>query len=179
MTSKPRIHSLLAEFKDPDQLIQAVRAARNNGYTKLDAYSPLPVHGLAEELGHKRTILPVIVFFGGLTGTLAGYGLQYWVSVIAYPLNIGGRPFHSWPAFIPITFETTVLFAAFSAVIGMLALNKLPMPHHPVFNVRRFRFASRNRFFLEVESTDPLFDLEKTRGFLESLSPSGVYEVEP
>lgn len=177
MSQSPLIHGLLAEFENEHDLIGAIRAARQAGYRKMDAYSPLPIHGLGKELGFK-TRLPIIVFLGGLTGMIAGYGLQYWASVIEYPLNIGGRPFHSWPSFIPITFETTVLFAAFSAVIGMLALNGLPMPYHPVFNVKRFKLASRNRFFLAVEAVDPLFELEATQEFLETLNPRGVYEVD-
>lgn len=171
-------YGLLAEFRGPEEIVRAAKAAYAAGYRKMDAYTPLPVHGLAEAMGFHRTWLPLIVLLGGVTGMLAGYGLQYWTTVIDYPLNIGGRPLHSWPAFIPITFETTVLLAALAAVLGMLALNGLPMPYHPVFNVNRFKLATRNRFFLCIESRDPLYDAERTRRFLEELEASGVYEVE-
>ena len=140
----------------------------------MDAYSPFPIEELHEALGSHHTRLPLIVLIGGLVGCIGGYALQYWSSVIAYPLNIGGKPLHSWPAFIPVTFECTILVAALSAVLGMLALNGLPMPYHPVFNVPRFALASRNRFFLCIEATDPKFDLEATRRFLERLVPGTV-----
>jgi hypothetical protein len=172
------LYGLMAEFDDPHQLVVAATRARERGYRRLDAYSPFPVHGLAEALGQDHTRLPLLVLLGGLAGACAGYGLAYFVSVIDYPLNVGGRPFHSWPSFIPVTFETTVLFAALSAVLGMIALNGLPRPHHPVFNVDRFALASRNRFFLVVEADDPRFDRAQTRAFLAGLEPSGVFEVE-
>lgn len=171
-------YGMLAEFRSQGEILQAATAAHAAGFRKMDAYTPLPVHGLAEAMGFKRTWLPLIVLTGGLLGALGGYGLQYWTTVIEYPLNIGGRPLHSWPAFIPITFETTVLAAALAAVLGMLALNGLPMPYHPVFNVNRFKLATRNRFFLCIEAGDPLYDREKTRDFLEGLGAHGVHEVE-
>jgi hypothetical protein len=143
----------------------------------MDAYSPYPIEELHAALGARHTKLPLIVLIGGLTGGIGGYGLQYWSSVVAYPLNIGGKPLHSWPAFIPVTFECTILIAALSCVLGMLALNGLPQPYHPVFNVPRFALASRNRFFLCIESKDPTFDLDRTRRFLETLNPREVTTV--
>lgn len=175
---RPPLHGLLAEFQSPEELIAAARKAYTAGYRKLDAYSPYPIEGLSEAIGFRHTRLPMIVLGGGIIGCLTGFGLQYWASVIYYPLNIGGRPLNSWPSFVPITFEMTVLVAAFAAVLGMLALNGLPMPYHPVFNVERFAFASRDRFFLAVEATDPQFDRLQTKKFLEGLTPHGVLEVD-
>jgi hypothetical protein len=179
MQAKAALYGLMAEFDSAGDLLDAARRAYEAGYRRLDAYSPFPVHGLAEAIGFRRTRLPYLVLLGGLVGGLGGYYLQYWVSVIDYPLNVGGRPLHSWPAFIPVTFELIILVAALAAVLGMLALNGLPMPYHPVFNVPAFELATRNRFFLCIEATDPKFDVEETRRFLESLKPHGVYEVEP
>ena len=173
----PAIYGLMAEFDDPQSLVTATRRAHGEGYTCMDAYSPFPIEELHEALGGHHTRLPLIVLIGGLTGCFGGYALCYWASVIAYPLNIGGKPFHSWPAFIPVTFECTILVAALSAVFGMLALNGLPQPYHPVFNVPRFALASRNRFFLCIQSTDPKFDVERTRRFLETLEPREVSTV--
>lgn len=175
---KPPIYGLMAEFHAPSEIVEAARRARESGYRKLDAYSPYPIEALAEAL-HFHSPLPLIVLGGGVTGALVGYGLQYWASVIEYPMNIGGRPFNSWPSFIPATFETTILFAALSAVLGMLALNGLPEPYHPVFNVPNFALASRDRFFLCIEATDPRFDRNETRKFLEGLEgATAVSEVE-
>jgi len=174
---RPPIYGLLAEFDTPTELVTAVRKARAEGYRVMDAYSPFPIEELAEALHFHDRRLPLIVLLGGLFGGFAGYALEYWTSAIDYPLNVGGRPLHSWPAFIPVTFETTVLFAALSAVLGMLALNGLPMPYHPVFSVPRFALASRNRFFLCIESKDPKFDVESTRQFLETLGPREVTTV--
>jgi hypothetical protein len=174
---KTSLYGLMAEFADPEALLKAARRAYAEGYRKLDAYSPLPIHGLSEAIGFHRTRLPLIVLMGGLAGALIGFGMQYYLSVIEYPLNIGGRPLNSWPSFIPVTFELTILLAAFSAVLGMILLNRLPMPYHPVFNVPRFALASRSRFFLCIESEDPLFDSEKTREFLRTLVPSDISEV--
>jgi len=173
------LHGLMAEFDSPTALVEASRRAQAEGYRKMDAYTPFPIEELHEALGLHDTRVPLIVLCGGILGGLLGYGLEYWVSVIAYPINVGGRPFHSWPAFIPVTFETTVLVAALSAVVGMIALNGLPMPYHPVFNVPRFELASRDRFFLCIEAADPRFDRTATRRFLESLSPREVTEVAP
>jgi hypothetical protein len=144
----------------------------------MDGYSPYPIEELSEAIGFHHTRLPLIVLIGGMVGCLGGYLLQYWVSVIEYPMNIAGRPLNSWPSFIPVTFETTVLFAALAAVFGMLGLNGLPMPYHPVFNVPRFALASRDRFFLCIEAADPRFDRETTMQFLKSLGPRSVSEVQ-
>jgi hypothetical protein len=171
------VYGLMAEFDDPHSLVAATHRAHAEGYRCMDAYSPYPIEELHEALGSHHTRLPLIVLIGGLTGCIGGYGLQYWSSVIAYPLNIGGKPFHSWPAFIPVTFECTILIAALSCVLGMLALNGLPQPYHPVFNVPRFALASRNRFFLCIEAKDPKFDVEGTRHFLETLEPREVSTV--
>jgi hypothetical protein len=172
------LHGLMAELDGPESLLEAARRARDHGFRRLDAYAPFPVHGLTEALGFKpRGRLPVIVFCGGLLGACLGFGLAWWASTTAYPLHVAGRPLNSWPAFIPITFETTVLCAAFAAVLGMLGLNGLPMPYHPVFNVEAFAGASRNRFFLCIEARDERFEVEATRRFLESLRPVAVYEV--
>ena len=177
--NQPQLYGFMAEFEDPNELVNAARRAYQEGYRKMDAYSPFPIEELAEAIGFHHSKLPMIVLIGGIVGCIGGFLLQYWVSVIEYPINVGGRPFFSWPAFIPATFETTVLVAALSAVLGMLALNGLPEPYHPVFNVRRFALATRNRFFLCIESRDPKFDLHNTRQFLESLHPREVSEVEP
>jgi len=171
------IYGLLAEFEDPAALVEATERAHAAGYRRLDAYSPFPIEELHHALGDPPSRLPLIVLLGGLAGCIGGYGLQYWVSAIAYPVNVGGRPFHSWPAFIPVTFECTILVAALSAVLGMLALNGLPQPYHPVFNVARFALASRNRFFLCIEAVDPKFDLERTKQFLDSLHPREVTTI--
>jgi Protein of unknown function (DUF3341) len=177
LTPRPTLYGLMAEFDNPTELVAAAHAARRAGYKRMDAYSPIPIEELHEAIGFHHTKLPLIVLIGGIVGGVAGYGLQYWASAIEYPLNIGGRPFNSWPAFVPITFELTILGAALSAVFGMLALNGLPMPYHPVFNAPRFALASRNRFFLCIESRDAKFDREETQRFLEGLDPRGVSEV--
>ena len=177
MTPSTTIYGLMAEFDDPQSLVAAAEKAHHAGYRAMDAYSPFPIEELHEALGSEHTRLPLIVLIGGIAGCLGGYALEYWTQVVAYPLNIGGKPFHSWPAFIPVTFECTILVAALSAVLGMLALNGLPQPYHPVFNVPRFALASRNRFFLCIESVDPKFDLESTRRFLETLGPREVSTV--
>jgi len=173
------IHGLMAEFEDPTSLVTATERAHHEGYRCMDAYSPFPIEELHEALGSKHTRLPLIVLIGGLIGCIGGYTLEYWSSVIAYPINIGGKPLHSWPAFIPVTFECTILVAALSCVLGMLALNGLPQPYHPVFNVASFERASRDRFFLMVESQDPKFDRQATADFLKGLNAIEVNEVEP
>jgi ActD protein len=173
----PVVYGLMAEFESATALVEAAERARHEGYRCMDAYSPFPIEELHHALGGHPTRLPLIVLIGGLTGCIGGYALQYWASAIAYPLNVGGKPLHSWPAFIPVTFECTILVAALSAVLGMLALNGLPQPYHPVFNVSRFALASRNRFFLCIEAEDTKFDPEGTRSFLESLNPREVTTV--
>ena len=174
---KPPIFGLLAEFEHTEDLVEAARRTYDEGYRRMDAYTPFPVEGLAEALHTSPSKLPFIVLIGGIVGGLGGYFMQYYASVISYPINVGGRPLHSWPAFIPVTFELTVLIASLSAVLGMLALNGLPRPYHPVFNVDEFVHASRDRFYLLVEATDPKFDREQTARFLESLKVHEVFEV--
>ena len=179
MKQRPLLYGVMAEFDNPEMLRSGAERAHASGYRRMDAYSPFPIEGLAEMIGFKRTQLPLIVLIGGLLGGLGGFYLQYWISVIDYPMIIGGKPYNSWPAFIPVTFETTILGAALAAVLGMLGLNGLPMPYHPVFNVERFALASRDRFFLCIEAADPKFDVDNTVEFLRSLNPSAIHEVEP
>jgi len=171
------IYGLIAEFADDAALLAATQSAYEHGYRKMDAYTPFPVDGLAEALGRRRTAVPLIVLASGIGGGLGGYFLQWYAMAVTYPLNVGGRPLNSWPLYIPITFELTVLSAAFGAIIGMLVLNRLPEPHHPVFNAPDFERASTDRFFLCIEAGDPKFDLGATRRFLESLKPQAVSEV--
>ena len=174
---KPPIYGVMAEFDNPTSLVNAAREARARGYRKLDAYSPFPIEELTEVLHLPKSKLPLIVLIGGILGGLTGYLMQYYVTVIYFPINVAGRPLHSWPMYIVITFELTILFAAISAVFGLLALCGLPMPYHPVFNVERFALASRSRFFLCIEARDPLFDRKATEDFLESLDARRVTEV--
>jgi hypothetical protein len=176
-TRSTAIYGVMAEFDDPNALVAAAYRVQSEGYRRVDAYSPFPIEELHEALGAEHTPLPLIVLTGGLVGCIGGYLLQYWAAAVAYPLNIGGKPYNAWPMFIPVTFECTILAAALSAVLGMLALNGLPMPYHPVFNVPRFALASRNRFFLCIEAKDPNFELERTRRFLETLGPREVSTV--
>jgi len=171
------IYGLMAEFDSPTALVSAARAAREKGYRKMDAFSPFPIEELTEALHLHHNKLPLIVLCGGILGGLTGFLMQYYVTVIYFPINIAGRPLNSWPAYIIITFELTILFAAISAVLGLLALCGLPMPYHPTFNVPRFALASRNRFFLCIEATDPLFDREATSAFLDTFEPREVSEV--
>lgn len=172
-----KLYGLMAEFATPEALLEAARRTYADGYRRMDAYSPFPIDGLSEAIGFQSTRLPLIVLIGGIAGCIGGFYLQYWTSVIDYPINVGGRPFNSWPAFIPVTFEVTILCAALAAVLGMIALNGLPMPYHPVFNVERFERASRDGFFLCIEAVDSRFDAERTRRFLEALNAQGVFEV--
>jgi hypothetical protein len=172
------LYGLMAEFESPTDVVAAARRAYEEGYRDMDAFSPFPIEELSEAIGFHRNRLPMIVLVGGVLGCVGGFALCYWASVHAYPLNVGGRPLNSWPAFIPVTFETTILVAALAAVFGMLALNRLPQPYHPVFNTPRFELASRNTFFLLIEAKDPRFDLEATRAFLDGLGPREVADVE-
>jgi Protein of unknown function (DUF3341) len=174
---RSHIYGVMGEFETPEKLIHAVEKAREAGYRRFEAFSPFPVEGLSEAMGLKRNLVPLITLIGGLTGGIGGFGFQYWVAAITYPLNIGGRPFNSWPAFIPVTFELTILGASLAAVFGMLALNGLPQPHHPVFNVHRFSHASADRFFVCIESRDPKFQLAETARFLQGLEAHHVSEV--
>ena len=172
------LYGLLAEFSSPRRLIEAIEACRERGLTRIDAFTPYPIEEVIEALGHHKSKLPMLVLGGGVAGAIAGFGLQYWSSVTAYALNVGGRPLNSWIAFVPVTFETTILFASAAAVFGMLFLNGLPKPYHPIFNAPRFALASRDRFFLCVEAEDPRFDREETRRLLESLTDIEVSEIE-
>jgi len=171
------LYGMMAEFDTPTDLVSAAERAHQAGYKKIDAYSPFPIEGLAEAIGFQKNRVPLVTLIGGIGGGLTGYLMQYWISASSYPVNVGGKPYHSWPAFIPVTFELTILFAGISAVLGMLALNGLPMPYHPVFNVSRFAFASKDRFFLIVFSSDPQYNSKATRDFLERLNPRSISEV--
>lgn len=177
MSGPPPVYGYLAEFDSADGLLAAAKATRAEGYAKVEAYSPFPVHGVSEALGFHEAKVPWIIFIAGVTGALAGIGLQWYTASVDYPMNVGGRPNFAWPQFIPVTFECTVLFAAFGAVVGMLALNGLPRPNHPIFNGKRFEYASQDRFFLCIESDDPKFDETETRRFLETLNAHAVSEV--
>ena len=171
------LYGVIAEFSDPQDLLTAANKAREKGYTELDAFSPFPIHGLAEAVGFHKTHLSKIVLVMGILGGLGGFFMCWFANVVHYPINIGGKPYNSWPAWIPITFECTILLAAFGAVFGMLALNGLPMPYHPVFNVRRFDQASRDKFFLVVQARDPKFNLNEVRDFFDTLNPREIVDV--
>ena len=178
MNDQRQLYGIMAEFADPDALLEAAGRTREAGYRWFEAYSPFPIHGLTQRIGFRHTKVPLLVLIGGVLGAVGGFSLQYWVSVIEYPLNIGGRPYNSWPSFIPITFECTVLAASLFAVLGMLALNGLPRPHHPVFGVDRFRHATRDAFFLCIQARDEQFDAETVRGFFQGLQAKRVFDVE-
>jgi len=172
------LYGVMAQFDNPSQLVAAARETYDAGYRQINGYSPFPIEELSEAIGFRKSALPLIVLIGGILGGLGGFFLQYWTEVIDYPINVGGKPFNSWPAFIPITFECTILVAAFSAVLGMLALNKLPQPYHPVFNAPNFALATRDSFFLVIESKDPKFDHDAAVRFLKNLDPREVIDVE-
>ena len=171
------IYGMMAEFDTPTALLEATRRTYQAGYRKIDAYSPFPIEGLAEEVGFHHDEVPLVVLIGGIIGGCTGYLMQWYCDAYSYPINVGGRPYNSWPAFIVITFELTILFGGISALLGMLALNGLPMPYHPVFNVPRFAMASKDRFFLIVFSSDKKYDPASTRAFLEGLQPRSLSEV--
>ena len=171
------LYGVIGEFADAQSLLDAANAAREKGYTETDAFSPFPIHGLAEAVGFHKSHLSTVVLIMGLLGGIGGFAMQWYASVISYPINIGGKPLNSWPAWIPITFECAILMAALGAVFGMLALNGLPMPYHPVFNVRRFDQASRDKFFLVIQTRDPKFDLDEVRDFFDTLNPREITDV--
>jgi Protein of unknown function (DUF3341) len=173
----PTLYGLMAEFETPTELVHGCKAAYAEGYREMDAYSPFPIEEASEAIGFHKSAVPLIVLLGGILGGLSGFGLQYWINVIAYPLNIGGKPYDSWPAFIVPTFEMTILFAGLCGMFGMFALNGLPQPYHPVFNVDKFSAVTRDKFFLCVEATDPKFDLVGTQQFMERLKPLSISEV--
>ena len=173
------VYGLLAEFDTPTDLVAATRRVHDEGYRRIDTFSPFPIEEAWEAMHHHDKRLSLIVLLGGITGMLSGYGLEYWVHTMAYPINVAGKPLNSWPQFIPVTFEMTILFAAISAVLGMVILNGLPMPYHPVFNVPRFARASQDKFFLLIESTDPKFDPDRTLELLKGLNANEINEVEP
>jgi hypothetical protein len=179
MKQEENIYGLMAEFATPEQLLAAARQTHDAGYRRIDAFAPFPIEGLAHAIGFHRTRLPLVVLLAGMLGGASGFSLQYYAAAVSYPINVGGRPLNSWPAFIPVTFEMTILFAAAAAVFGMLIMNGLPTPYHPVFNVPRFALASRDRFFLCVKARDPMFDPEQTRKFMQTLNPREVTEIEP
>jgi len=172
------IWGLMAELDGPEELIAAARGLRAEGYTRIDAFTPYPIEELSETVEPRRSKVPLITFVGGLIGALTGFFLQYWTQVVVYPMNVGGRPHNSWPAFIVVTFELTILFASLSAVVGMILVNGLPRPYHPVFNVEGFERASRDGFFLTVEAADPHFEPERTGELLHGLGAREVSEVE-
>jgi hypothetical protein len=175
---KENLYGLMAEFDTPTELVDAAESIREAGYTKTDAFSPFPIHEIDEALGVKRTILPQLVFLGGVAGLLLGFGLQIYTHAFDYPIIVGGRPHISIPAFVPPAYELTILLASFTAVFGMLFLNGLPRPYHPVFNVPRFNLATREKFFLVIEAADPKFDYEETRRLMESLNAQEVFDVD-
>jgi hypothetical protein len=174
----PHLYGVIAEFGKPETLVHAVHAVRKEGYQVIEAYTPYPIEELHDAIGHGPSRVPLLVLMGGILGGLFGFFLQYWTSAVDYPLNVGGRPYNSWVSFIPITFECTILFAGIAAVLGMLVLNGLPMPYHPVFSVPRFQLASRDRYFLMILARDPRFRAGDTFRFMETLGATLVSDVE-
>src|SRR3954468_16947795 len=174
----PHLYGVIAEFDNPEAVIASAAKARAAGYRRMDAYSPFPVEGLDDALGFRDTLVPLIMLVGGICGALFGFGLLYYCMVVSYPLNVGGQPRFGWPTYVPITFECTVLLSALSGAFGMFMLNGLPQPYHPVFDAPHFDRATSDRFFLCVEATDPSFDLDETRLFMETLGSLNVSEVE-
>ena len=174
----PALYGIMAEFAQPEQLLNAAQRAYEAGYRKMDAYSPYAVKGVAEAIGFQKTRVPLVVLIGGIIGAATGYVMQWYSAALDYPLNVGGRPLHSWPAFVPITFELSVLFAAIAGLLGMLWMNGLPRPYHPIFNAPEFKLASQTRFFLCIESEDARFRPEEVRKFLLALNPVSISEVE-
>lgn len=177
MSEQAELHGILGQFDDAGSLVAAAKQTHEAGYAQVDAYSPYPIEELPAAIGMHRTRLPLVVLIGAIAGGVLGYALQYYVSAIAYPLNVGGRPLHSWPSFVPVTFEMTILGGALSAVLGMLALNRLPHPHHPLFAVEAFTRASRDGFFLCVEAVDPQFDAATVRALFDRLGATEVIDV--
>jgi hypothetical protein len=175
---KKPIYGVMGSFTDHEELIHAIEGVKSEGYTKIDAYMPYPIEEVWEAIGHHKSPVPLIVLIGGIIGGLSGFFLQYWVSAIEYPINVGGRPYNSWPAFIPVTFECTILGAVLAAVAGVFIVNGLPEPYHPVFNVKSFALASRDRYFLCIEATDPKFDRQNAQLLLLSLKAMEVTDVE-
>ena len=178
MENDSRLYGLIAEFQTSEALLKAARLAYAAGYREMDAYSPFPVDGLADAIGARSPWISYIILAGGILGGFAAYFMQWYYSVVTYPINVGGKPYHSWPSFIPVTFELTILGAAIAGFLGTLILNGFPEPYHPVFNLPEFARASQDRFFLAIEARDPKFDVEKTREFLQNLQVVKVAEVE-
>jgi hypothetical protein len=177
MRQRTPIYGLMAEFRAPEDILRATRRTRREGYTVMDAYTPYPVEGLAAELGLGRTRIPFVILMAALVGAATGFFMQWYTASVDYPLDVGGRPLNSWPAFLPITFEVAVLVSGIAALLGMLLLNGLPRPYHPTFNVPSFERASQDRFFLCIEASDPKFDREGTKQFLATLGPTEITEV--
>jgi len=177
MPHRKRIYGLLAEFDEPEALIAAAKRVHEEGYKRADAYSPFPMDEVTHALGFHKTRVPLVVLIGGLIGGFGGFFMMWYANVLSWPWIVAGRPPNSWPAWIPITFELTILFAGIAALLGMFALNGLPMPYHPLFNVPTFQLASRDRFFICIEARDKKFDRERTREFLLSLRALEVVEV--
>lgn len=177
LTYHPELHGVAGEFDGPSEIIEAAHKAREAGYTKIEAYTPFPVHGLTDAIGFEESKIKWIIFWSGVFGAIAGFGLQMWVLMVAMPVNAGGKPYFSWPAFIPVTFECMVLCASFGAVLGMLGLNGLPQPYHPIFEAKRFNLASQTKFFLVIEANDPMFDSREALDFFRRVGAKDAEEV--